>query len=363
MCARPASYRGFTLIELLVVIAIIAVLIALLLPAVQQAREAARRSQCKNNLKQLGLALHNYHSTYDRLVSQKGGTSCPWPSTPDCNYERRAGLLPLLPYLDQANLSSRIEAGGGSPASVPGGGAPWASWSMWDTQVPNLSCPSDSATLPNAYRGQTNYAFCMGDRIVNNLWSASGHRGLFGLRSWVKLRDVTDGTSNTIAMSEKARANFNATAAAGQVAITSTVMGVAGLANGTNPGLCLTYVTGGRIGNTGGLQVKGRMGNLWTDGQTEIMAFNTVLRPNTASCIGDTDPNADGAHGVHPPTSYHTGGVHALFADGAVKFINENINTGNTGATLADNFTGPSPYGVWGALGTKSASEAVAGVD
>ena len=152
---------GFTLIELLVVIAIIAVLIALLLPAVQQAREAARRTQCKNNLKQLGLALHNYHDVYGAFVYRKGGSAAPLanPARFDGNYERRSGMVALLPYLDQIAVFQKIDQG--DPAAAPnpippGGPAPWFGWVGWRLRSQVLRCPSDPAQIQT--NGNVNYA-------------------------------------------------------------------------------------------------------------------------------------------------------------------------------------------------------------
>src|SRR5574339_664627 len=142
MNTSTRSRRGFTLIELLVVIAIIAILIALLLPAVQQAREAARRTQCRNHLKQIGLALHNYHDNFTMFMPKSGGTN---PGNPchNGNSNRRSGWAALLPYIDQAPLSNIIETGGlpatstcsgsvvGTPVS-PGGPCGWCAWTPWD---------------------------------------------------------------------------------------------------------------------------------------------------------------------------------------------------------------------------------------
>ena len=139
----PRKRTGFTLVELLVVIAIIGVLVALLLPAVQAAREAARRSQCLNHLRQIGLALHNYEGVWKMFPPQKGGTNCTWPSTPPCNYERRSGFVALSSFLEQGIVYQAVEAGGGTPNWPAGGGDPWGSWTAWNVQLPTLLCPSD----------------------------------------------------------------------------------------------------------------------------------------------------------------------------------------------------------------------------
>jgi len=350
--SSPRSKNGFTLVELLVVIAIVGVLVALLLPAVQAARESARRSSCSSNLRQLGLALHNYEGTWRAFPPQKGGTNCSWPSTPNCNYERRSGLIALSSFLEQGTVYEGVEAGGGTPNEIPGGGSPWASWSRWDTQLQTLLCSSDGGFRSS--RGNHNYVFCIGDKVADNLWSNSNHRGLFTYRLSVTMAQITDGTSNTIAMSERPRANVGVHTSNGDRAVTSTVLGVSTIA--ANPGQCLTRMTvdGGVVN---GIQVKGRSGCYWSDGQTEIVAFNTVLPPNSLGCIGDSDTNADGASGVHSASSFHTRGVNVLMADGAVRFFNQNVDTGNLGKQSPT--AGPSPYGVWGALGTREGRETV----
>src|SRR5689334_1387321 len=170
---RHVRKRGFTLIELLVVIAIIGVLVSLLLPAVQQAREAARRTQCKNNLKQLGLALHNYHDVFNNFVYRKGGTQGAGNTLRnDGNYVRLSGMVPLLPYIEQTAVINMIQAGDpnnttGWGAVPAGGAAPWSGWPVWTRlgQIPSFLCPSDPG-VPTA-RGNNNYAFNAGDYIVN----------------------------------------------------------------------------------------------------------------------------------------------------------------------------------------------------
>ena len=139
---RNQVNKGFTLIELLVVIAIIAILIALLLPAVQQAREAARRTQCKNNLKQLGLAHHNYHDVYGKFIYRKGGNDMSGLAIRG-NSNRLSGLMGLMPYMEQGALFNLVAAGGGTGTKPPGGPEGWASWNEWNVTIPGLQCPSD----------------------------------------------------------------------------------------------------------------------------------------------------------------------------------------------------------------------------
>ena len=364
--------RGFTLIELLVVIAIIAILIALLLPAVQQAREAARRTQCKNNLKQIGLALHNYHDVFNMFVYGKGGSNGGGNAARnDGNYNRRSGMISLLPYMDQAPLYNLIEAGDptgagitGNPPVPPGGAAPWSGWRVWQQQIPGLACPSDPG-IANA-RGNCNYAFSRGDSYMYprpgqnppTNRDANGNSGLFARDVCYGLRDITDGSSNTIAFSERVQASFGLTTAGGRKVIESTLVNVSGIT--TSAGACLSaanaVITAGRY--NAGANVKGKFSSIWQDGQPENTAFNTVIAPNGPSCTSDGNGNADSAFSILTASSYHTGGVQVLMADGAVRFISDSIDTGNLGSAVTTT-SAPSPYGVWGALGTKSGGETV----
>ena len=353
---RSVKRRGFTLIELLVVIAIIAILIALLLPAVQQAREAARRTQCKNHLKQIGLALHNYHDVYGMFVYRKGGShGDPAPSGyTRGNVSRLSGFMGLMPYLDQAPLYNAVQGGGtsGSNTVPPGGPEGWAGWSTWDVKIPGLLCPSDGLNTQEVRTN--NYVFCVGDSARNPRDSYTV-RGMFGYRRCVRVADVIDGTSNTIAMSEHVRANFAPTTNSGRLAVEGVAMSMDPI---NNPGACLANATGGRFINS--VEVKGRHGTSLWDGQPERCGFTTILAPNSPSCAAGTNVNADSADAALAPTSFHTGGVHCLMVDGAVRFVSENIDTGNlTLASPNQGDSSSSPYGVWGALGTKAGGETI----
>jgi prepilin-type N-terminal cleavage/methylation domain-containing protein len=223
--------RAFTLIELLVVIAIIAILIALLLPAVQQAREAARRTQCKNNLHQLGLALHNYHDVYGQfpmtVFNTDGALGPTWDHAPQGNY-----LVRLLPYIDQAPLFNSLNFSlRGTPWSLPNFEAQVdANGKLYrHYSVPGFLCPSEPSPLIDGHSAKSNYALSMGNQAMpaqngtctdfpgNNFGTgAHGHgnthhnephsgvtSGIISRMYWAaKIRDITDGTSNTIAGGE-----------------------------------------------------------------------------------------------------------------------------------------------------------------
>ncbi len=353
----PRSPLAFTLVELLVVIAIIGILIALLLPAVQAAREAARRSQCTNNLKQFGLGLHNYHDTMQSFVFRKGGTGGGTVNQ-DSNKDRISGFIPLLPFIEQGAMYANIMAGDKSvsPPIAPGGRAAWDGWAVWDRAPGYQVCPSDPGGSGTVNPYMTSYAFCVGDQ-VDSIRDSQNLRGVFMYRKGVRMGDIPDGTSNTIAMSERLRVNTPSgqapvTVSARQVQVTQGMaIGVANLRNA--PNLCYTVADGGFF--KAGTGVQARFGSRWTDGQPGYVGFNTVLPPNAPACSEDSTDWGDQVHMTIPPASRHPGGVNALLCDGSVRFFTDSINTGNLG--VYQPASGFSMYGVWGALGSRNGQE------
>jgi hypothetical protein len=303
---------------------------------VQQAREAARRSECKNNLKQLGIALHNYHETANMFPHGRGG--------PDINRGGDfSGIIALLPYIDQTPRYELIE----NP--LPRTAHPYASYPAWDGQVPGLLCPSDTVpTSGGAERTMKcrSYKFSVGTTMNDNYGPANLTTrpplmsGAFGTRSYTKIADILDGPSNTIMMAEVGLGSSrDATDIIGRAA--RSVANV-----DTNPALCLAQATRGRY-NTGVAVSSWVQGSLWPFGHPFWNYFNTVLPPNSPSCYNNAD-NPSNAWGVWSATSRHAGGVHVLLGDGAVRFVSENIDTGNLT---------PANFGIWGGLGTIQGKE------
>jgi len=336
---RRCRVAGFTLVELLVVIAIIGILIALLLPAVQAAREAARRSQCTNNLKQAGLALHNYHDTLKCFPFRMGGTQAGGCGPSNCG--RISGWVMLLPYMEQRALYDQVVAGGTYGANVysPWGPHPWdGNFTPWTRKLPSLVCPSDAGTLSLAT--PVNYCFCVGD-TSQGINGATNPRGVFGYYSRVDTAAIEDGTSNTLAVSERVVCSDASKVKGGRAN---------SVAVNPNPSICYNQVTGDTYNTVVGCIA----GLRWQDGNVGFTAVNTVLPPNSPSCQTGT---WDGDDGVYPPTSHHPGGVNGLLADGSTRFISQTIESGTLTAAAPTTLRTPSPYGVWGAMGSRVGGE------
>jgi prepilin-type N-terminal cleavage/methylation domain-containing protein len=342
----PRRSKGFTLIELLVVIAIIAILIALLLPAVQQAREAARRTQCKNNLKQFGLALHNYEGAFGVF-----------PMTNAQNYRPNTqGFSPqarLLPYMEQANLQNMLDF---TQAAFTG---PFNSLlpnpqfaTAFATPLQVMLCPSDPAQVLNNGAGGSIYA---GVNYMVSYGSGTGVNydlrwptdGICFENSSARMRDFTDGTSNTVAMSEAIRSvgadftlaagtlpkfNYQATMN-GSSGVSANLQAVQGLAatggawsNGpggviSNPNLAAIWPTMTNYRGAASAALRGR-GTSWAHSGAISTMTNGYNTPN--SRIPDVVVHFTGFFG---PRSWHVGGAQVLLTDGAVKLLSDNIDT------------------------------------
>lgn len=361
---RAYPSRGFTLVELLVVIAIIGILVALLLPAVQSAREAARRTQCTNNQKQIGLALHNHHDTFNEFPP--GGDSFAGRfADPDDSGGRCGTMVYLLPFLEQQNLYERIASV--TPLSL---GAPWNVAEVYEANLSNVKCPSNynntrhtDPTFPSGKTAALNtYVFCLGDGlwVQGALPGADQHRqsmarGMF-YRQRKKFADCTDGSSNTLAISECLSPSDRS-----GTDIRTNVARHDGIWDGTPFGMPWNCPNGlpRAPGNPKRFADANKSptwrGVLFTSGWSAVNGFTTFTPPNSAMCHYGGRPDNDWA--VLPPNSNHVGGVVAGRLDGSVMFINNNIDCGNTNARAVA--TGPSPFGVFGALGSPSGGEAI----
>lgn len=372
------NHTGFTLVELLVVIAIIGILIGLLLPAVQAARESARRSTCGNNIKQIVFAVLSHESAKKAMPFGRGGpVSSSNMSQPvnDCvpaqtdlvngvPYPGAGGqstYVPLLPYLEEESLFNRISASGTSVNSA-------VTTNPYVTRLPQILCPSDPPTPDISRFGHSNYVFSYGDKcdgladdvtigvaatITKVLGTRSlqpqGHRGVFGLNSATRISQIPDGLASTIAVSECTRP-----AGTGTVAVNGPAANIN--ANTNAPASCKANYAEGWINPSSGSGLVSRdrsVGTNWANGRFGFNGFNTILPPNYGVC------NSYTFQGVQPPRSRHGGGVQAAFADGSVNFVSDNIDAGNPAAAFPTTFDSPSPYGVWGQLGTRIGGESV----
>jgi len=331
MLSTSRRSRGFTLVELLVVIAIIGILVALLLPAVQAAREAARRMSCSNNLKQVALGSHNYHDTYKTLPAMAMGY------TNNLN-----GMTSMIRFIEGQSVVDQINQG---TTLQPWQGYPGG----WDgVEMPFLPCPSGPRP-GRANLGRNSYRFCVGTTVRdNNGTGANSTNGIFQKQRGNGFADIIDGTSNTVAFGEVSlgnpgrpedvRGNFHMTNVSDTV-FTANVLNptAAQLQQVIDQCKALTVNNGGKLYTAPNMNTGWQPGSRWTDGRPWYASVATILPPNGPSALIN-----DGSRGIVTASSYHPGGAQVALADGSVRFIAETIN-----------------QVAWWAAGTKSGGESV----
>lgn len=312
---------GFTLVELLVVIAVIGVLVGLLLPAVQAAREAARRMQCSNNLKQIGLAMHNYESAYKRLPS-----AMTWIQAGGPTDASGTGFIALLDFLEQTNAARLINKS-----------APWYLQSREAVNIvePVYLCPSDPAERLHVYPFITPFGIPPGDQYATCSYGFSvGHHdglgytralrarpvtaasGMGAINYWPKLSEVTDGTSNTFFVGETASAKEMCTGIGCKQPQNPPVGESHAYLGWLVGGINLSSFYAGGFRYSGSMASTVEKLNKWpvTD------SFHDEANPQ------DFRPSWDG--GPHRGTnfrSFHTGGANFAFMDGSVQYLSDNI--------------------------------------
>ncbi len=371
--------RAFTLVELLVVIAIIGILIALLLPAVQAAREAARRMQCTNNLKQLGIAFHNFHDVNNELIGSGWiktavgiRESKGWPST-DSWTGRWGYALEVLPFVEQTALYEYY-------CNYIGGNVNRSGWDASSNghPVPAFRCPSDPRSENPGQGGsvRNNYLACHADTALSD--SAAGNNNYSAIRGVFRARlengsfrpfnmsNIVDGTSNTIAFGEVV--TFSQTnEIRGGVAMMASTYTVADCLGRAVDGV----LTGGGEGpgaTTAGSWYNGdyhTLGARYTEAIPACNVFNVILPPNSPSCASAATNYGAFSGNLTTVSSYHSGGANVCLCDGSVRFVSETINALSSGKSYSSYkrdtvHFGESPYGIWGAMGTREGGESTA---
>jgi prepilin-type processing-associated H-X9-DG protein len=356
---------------------------------------------CSNNFKQIGLAMHDYHDAFKTLPAHGAGTEGPktedgnvsnwWTSYANRNWWRMSALVGMTPFMEQQPLWEIVsnpndfdkngtvdfQAFGPTPQNI--------NFSPWATEISALRCPSDPGKgLPAL--GRTNYALCLGDSMWWGMQGAhrpeitltNGHaeesraanRGVFVVRQYTGLRDILDGTANTVAMTEIATDLGDRDSRT--IGKTHPMGAGAQAAMRDNPSLCKSDTTmvdplRPRFWTAGSIEgaTKAR-GYRWADCQPVMTCVYTILPPNSPLCV----PHDSNGQSIMTASSRHPGGVHVLMGDGAIRFVTDSIESGNQnramvhlgGTAALGNAPGTeSPYGLWGALGTRGMKEILKG--
>lgn len=388
-------------------------LVGLLLPAVQAAREAARRMSCSNNFKQIGLGIHNYHSAFKQIPTNMTGTNR-IRNGADISYNSNrlmlSYLVGILPYIEQqalweqiSNPSQQVTGNAAMPGQVVGGTwpamgpAPWrAQYVPWASEIPTYRCPSDPGRSRGSIAlGRSNYACCVGDSVDYVMWggknengfwnngngnndqfdeswmvtrSQASCRGFFWSRSESKFRDCLDGLSNTVAGAEVVTSGGKREVRADYIRSHGAIFQPVNTHFATplyckegahiDPERPQFYAASATISTS----TANYRGARWADGRLAYTAFQTILPPNSASCSRN---NSDNTYMISSAGSRHVGGAHVLMGDGAVIFMTDSVESGDlTQDTVVrdggQNVTGAeSPYGLWGALGTRDMGETI----
>ncbi|HUY31972.1 MAG TPA: DUF1559 domain-containing protein [Pirellulales bacterium] len=325
--------RGFTLIELLVVIAVIGILVALLLPAVQAAREAGRRTQCLNNLKQLGIALQNYADQYK--VFPAGSVSAVYGADPTVprNFYRWSALAQMTPFMEQLAVHNLINF------NLPLYGGPNQGYQVFPANVagvsvilPGFLCPSDKGRPVTDYLGvifgPTNYAGNMGSGL--NGGSEYNTDGLFFMNSRVSFAEIRDGTSTTAAFSE-------------------SILGESTVGTPPDPNTIYAFVGGSpiNVANCAAAttyNVSDPRGFAWANGEIRCTLYNHAYTPNSPllDCVGYDPTTQYTDTGWRTARSWHPQGVNIGFADGSGRFVSNDVN-----------------FRIWNGISTRASQEAI----